>query len=183
MSLSKQTIRIVKATAPVLEEHGETITRHFYQQMLSQNPELLNTFNATNLKTGRQQAALANAIYAYASNIDNPGALTRDIQRIAHKHVSLNILPEQYPTVGKHLLEAIAHVLGETATDEILHAWKEAYGFLANLFIEVEGGIYRENEQLDGGWRGTREFRVVNKVKESDLITSFYFLITTDRTS
>ncbi|MGO0306199.1 NO-inducible flavohemoprotein [Endozoicomonas acroporae] len=175
MSLSEQTIRIVKATAPVLSEHGETITRHFYQQMFRQNPELLDTFNTINQKTGRQQAALANAIYAYAANIDNLGTLTSTVQRIAHKHASLNILPEQYPIVGKHLLEAVAHVLGEAATDEILNAWKEAYGFLADLFIEVEEGIYRENEHLAGGWRGIREFRVEHKVKESDLITSFYF--------
>ncbi len=175
MSLSEQTIQIVKATAPVLAEHGETITRHFYQQMFSQNPELLNIFNATNQKTGRQQAVLANAVYAYAANIDNLGALTGAVQRIAHKHASFNILPEQYPIVGKHLLEAVAHVLGEAATDDILNAWTEAYGFLADLFIEVEEGIYRENEQLAGGWRGTREFKVVNKVQESELITSFYF--------
>ncbi|ELU10355.1 hypothetical protein CAPTEDRAFT_60954, partial [Capitella teleta] len=171
--LSEQTIQIVKATAPVLAEHGETITRHFYQQMFSQNPELLNIFNATNQKTGRQQAALANAVYAYAANIDNLGVLTAAVQRIAHKHASFNILPEQYPIVGKHLLEAVAHVLGDAATDEILNAWKEAYGFLAALFIEVEEGIYRESELAEGGWRGTREFRVVNKVQESELITSF----------
>ncbi|USE35298.1 NO-inducible flavohemoprotein [Endozoicomonas sp. SCSIO W0465] len=175
MSLNEKTIGIVKATAPVLAEHGETITRRFYLQMFSQNPELLNIFNATNQKTGRQQAALAEAVYDYAANIDNLGTLTSAVQRIAHKHASFNILPEHYPIVGKHLLEAIAHVLGEAATDEILDAWQEAYGFLADLFIEVEEGIYRENQQISGGWRGTREFKVVNKVKESDLITSFYF--------
>ena len=175
MSLSEQTIQIVKATAPGLAEHGETITRHFYQQMFSQSPELLNIFNATNQKTGRQQAALANAVYAYAANIDNLGVLTAAVQRIAHKHASFNILPEQYPIVGKHLLEAVAYVLGDAATDEILNAWREAYGFLAALFIEAEEGIYRESELAEGGWRGTREFRVANKVQESELITSFYF--------
>ncbi len=175
MSLSEQTIQVVKATAPVLAEHGETITQHFYQHMFSQNPELLNIFNATNQKTGRQQAALANAVYAYAANIDNLGVLTTAVQRIAHKHASFNILPEQYPIVGKHLLEAVAHVLGYAATDEILNAWKEAYDFLAALFIEVEEGIYRESERAEGGWRGTREFRVANKIQESELITSFYF--------
>ncbi|MFK0570629.1 NO-inducible flavohemoprotein [Endozoicomonas sp.] len=175
MSFSEKTIQIVKATAPVLAQHGETITRHFYQQMFSQNPELLNTFNATNQKTGRQQAALAGTVYAYAANIDNLGVLTATVQRIANKHASFNILPEQYPIVGKHLLEAVAHVLGDAATDDILNAWKEAYDFLAALFIEVEEGIYRESEQAGGGWRGTRAFKVVNKVQESELITSFYF--------
>lgn len=174
MNLSKHTIQTVKATAPVLAQHGEAISQYFYQQLFSQNPDLLNTFNATNQKTGRQQAALANAVYAYAANIDNLEALTDTVQRIACKHVSLSILPEQYPIVGKHLMEGIAHVLGDQATDDILNAWQEAYDFLAALFIEVEKGIYRDSEQTRGGWRGTREFRVVKKVQESNLITSFY---------
>lgn len=175
MKLSKQTIEIVKSTAPVLAEHGETITRRFYQQMFAQNPELLNTFNATNQKTGRQQTALANAVYAYATNIDQLDLLTAAVQRIANKHASLNILPEQYPIVGKHLLEAVAYVLDDAATDDILKAWTEAYGFLANLFIEIEEGIYQNSEHAKGGWRGTRQFTVANKVQESELITSFYF--------
>ena len=175
MSLSAQTISIVKSTAPVLAQHGEEITQHFYQQMFKENPELLDIFNAANQKTGRQQAALANAVYAYAANIDNLGALTAAVQRIAHKHASFNILPEHYPIVGKHLLGAVAHVLGDAVTDDVVNAWTEAYGLLADIFIEVEEGIYRENENSQGGWRGTRDFKVVGKVLESELITSFYF--------
>lgn len=38
--LSTQTIAIVKSTAPILEEHGETLTRHFYKRMFSHNPEV-----------------------------------------------------------------------------------------------------------------------------------------------
>ncbi len=175
MSLSEKNIQIVKSTAPVVALHGETITHRFYQEMLSQHPELRNIFNAANQKTGRQQTALANALFAYATYIDQPEALTATIQRIAHKHVSLNIKPEQYPIVGKHLLEAMSYVLGDAATEEVLTAWKEAYEFLANVFIEVEEGIYRERELAKGGWRETRRFCVTKKVRESDLITSLYF--------
>ena len=175
MSLSEHTIQVVKSTAPVLLSHGEAVTRRFYQEMLSKHPELRNIFNETNQKTGRQQTALANALYAYASYIDQPEVLTATIQRIAHKHVSLNIRPEHYPIVGKHLLEALSYVLGDGATEEVLSAWKEAYEFLANVFIEVEEGIYREKEMAKGGWRETRRFFVTKKVPQSNLITSFYF--------
>lgn len=175
MSLSEKTINIVKATAPVMAEHGEAITRYFYQLLFSHHPELLNIFNTSHQKTGRQQAALAAAVYGYAAHIDNLEALSDAVRRIAHKHASFNVKPEHYPIVGEHLLAAVAHVLGDAATDEILEAWAEAYQFLANLFIEVEEGIYQDSEGHSGGWRGTREFRVARKVKESDLITSFYF--------
>lgn len=40
---------------------------------------------------GAQQQALANAVYAYAANIDNLGALKGAISLIAHKHASLHV--------------------------------------------------------------------------------------------
>ncbi|AMO57780.1 dihydropteridine reductase [Endozoicomonas montiporae] len=174
MNLSAETVQTVKATVPVLEEHGVAIVEYFYKDMLSENPELLNVFNAANQRSGRQQAALTGAIYAYAANIDNLDALTSTVQRIAYKHVSFNILPEHYGIVGRHLIKAMAHVLGDKASSRILDAWSEAYNYLASLFIDVEKTIYHEKENAEGGWRGTRPFRIRRKEKESDLITSFY---------
>lgn len=40
---------------------------------------------------GAQPQALANAVYAYAANIDNLGALTNAVTHIAHKHASLHV--------------------------------------------------------------------------------------------
>jgi hemoglobin-like flavoprotein len=40
---------------------------------------------------GAQPRALANAVYAYAANIDNLGALKSAIALIAHKHASLHV--------------------------------------------------------------------------------------------
>lgn len=34
--LNERTIAIVKFTAPILEQHGETLTRHFYKRMFSE---------------------------------------------------------------------------------------------------------------------------------------------------
>ncbi|WP_100398837.1 NO-inducible flavohemoprotein [Bacillus sp. FJAT-44742] len=173
-ALSKETKEIVKATAPVLAEHGEKITSHFYQRMFSNHPELLNVFNQTNQKKGRQPQALANAIYAAAVHIDHLETILPAVKQIAHKHRSLNIMPEQYPIVGENILAAIKEVLGEAATDDIINAWGEAYGVIADVFIQVEKEMYEEAEQARGGWKGFRPFIVEKKVVESDVITSFY---------
>ncbi|MGY0216631.1 NO-inducible flavohemoprotein [Endozoicomonadaceae bacterium StTr2] len=175
MSLSEQTIRIIKSTAPVLAEQGDAITRHFYQQMSNHNPELMNVFSISNQQTDRQQVALADAIQCYAAYIDNPPALKDAVERFAQKHASFTLQPEQYSIVGKYLLEAAAYVLKDKATDKILDAWREAYQMLANLFIETEEGVYRQCDSTDGSWQGTREFRVAARVAENELITSFYF--------
>ena len=40
--LDAKTIEIVKSTVPVLEQHGNAITKRFYEMMLSEVPELLS---------------------------------------------------------------------------------------------------------------------------------------------
>ncbi|WP_045515634.1 NO-inducible flavohemoprotein [Neobacillus niacini] len=172
--LNQKTIEIIKSTVPVLEKHGETITTRFYQLMFGNHPELLNIFNHANQKQGRQQKALAGTVYAAAQYIDNLEAILPVVKQIAHKHRSLGIKAEHYPIVGKHLLLAIKDVLGDAASDEIINAWGEAYGVIADAFISVEAEMYVEAEKQQGGWDGFRSFVVDRKVKESDVITSFY---------
>ncbi len=172
--LSEKTIEIVKSTAPVLEVKGKEITTYFYKTLFENHPELLNVFNHANQKKGRQQTALANTVYAAAQHIDRLHVLLPAVKQIAHKHRSLGIKPEHYPIVGEHLLQAIKAVLQEAATDEILEAWGEAYGVIAKVFIDVEEDMYADAEAKDGGFRDFKEFVVVNKEVESDVITSFY---------
>src|SRR5690606_1747606 len=84
------------------------------------------------------------------------------------------IQPEHYPIVGENLLKAIKEVLGDAATEEIINAWAKAYEVIADVFISVEKEMYNETMQIAGNWIGYRDFRVMNKVKESEVITSFY---------
>lgn len=118
--LDKHTIDVIKSTVPVLEVHGVAITKTFYSNLFKDNPGLLNIFNHTNQSQGRQQTALANTVYAAAKHIDNLEPIVPVVVQIAHKHVSLGVLPEHYPIVGKYLLAAIKEVLGDAATDEII---------------------------------------------------------------
>ena len=172
--LPQETIDIVKSTVPVLEQHGQTITTVFYKNMFEAHPELLNIFNQANQSQGRQQNALASLVYAAAANIDNLEAVLPAVVQVAHKHKSLNITPDQYPIVGFYLLGAIKEVLGDAATPEIIGAWGEAYEVIASVFIGIEKEMYAEAEQMDGGWETFKDFKIADKVVESDVITSFY---------
>jgi len=171
---SQETINIVKSTAPVLEVHGEAITKEFYKLLFENNPQLKDMFNMTNQKIGTQPKALANAVFKYATYIDKLEMMGPDVAVIAQKHSSLSVTPEMYPIVGENLLKAIKIVLGDAATPEIMNAWEEAYGDLAAIFIKVEEDIYVENESQEGGFRGQQEFVVDKVIKESELISSFY---------
>jgi nitric oxide dioxygenase len=172
--LTDKTIAIVKSTAPILAEHGELLTRHFYKRMFEHNPEVAPFFNPANQAAGRQQKALAAAICAYAANIDNLAVLGGAVELIAQKHASLQIQPEHYPIVGANLLASIREVLGAGATDDVVNAWGEAYGFLADILIGREKQIYKEHGSAPAGWVGFKAFKVIRKEEESAVITSFY---------
>lgn len=174
--LSQETMNVIKSTAPVLEVHGVTITKTFYKNLFAAHPELLNIFNHTNQEKGRQQTALANTVYAAAVHIENLEAILPVVHQIGQKHRSLGILPEHYPIVGQFLLAAIKEVLGDAATEEILSAWGEAYGVIADAFIQTEEVLYKEAESKEGGYRGFKPFKVTKKVVENDMMTSFYLV-------
>ncbi|KGC07440.1 flavohemoprotein [Burkholderia multivorans] len=171
--LTQQTKDIVKATAPVLAQHGYDIIQCFYRRLFDAHPELKNVFNMTHQEQGQQQQALARAVYAYAENIEDPGSLAAVLKNIANKHASLGVRPEHYPIVGEHLLGAIKETLGDAATDEIISAWAQAYGNLADLLAGMESGLYEQSATRVGGWTGWRTFIVRDKRPESSVITSF----------
>ena len=53
--------------------------------------------------TRSQPVALANAIVAYAKNIDNLGALAIAVERIAQKHFRASVVPAHYQVVAEAL--------------------------------------------------------------------------------
>jgi nitric oxide dioxygenase len=172
--LSTKHRAIVTATVPILEQGGETLTRHFYELLLTDFPQVKPYFNQAHQQSGAQQRALANAVLMYAKNIDRLEALGPLASTIVNKHVALQILPEHYPMVGASLLKAIREVLGaEVATDAVIEAWGAAYGQLAELLIGAEAQMYQAQAQAPGGWNGLRRFVVTDKQRESDEIVSF----------
>ena len=140
--LDQKTIDIIKSTVPVLKSNGLEITKTFYKNMFEQNPEVKPLFNMNKQESEEQPKALAMAILAVAQNIDNLEAIKPVVNRIGVIHCNAKVQPEHYPIVGKHLLGAIKEVLGDAATDEVLSAWGEAYGVIAQVFIDVEKDIY-----------------------------------------
>lgn len=164
----------IKATVPVLKEHGLALTQHFYQRMFSHHPELKNIFNQAHQHNSQQQQALAMAVLAYAEHIDNPSVLAPVLSLIANKHASLGVKAEHYPIVGEHLLASIRELLGAAATEALIDAWAAAYGQLADMLIAAEAQLYQTAAATNQGWAEWRSFRIAAKEPESDEITSFY---------
>lgn len=172
MQLSPESQAIVEATAGVVAEHAEDITRVFYPDMFAMHPELLSVFNTANQAIGEQPKALAASVVAFAVSLIDPDApdFTPVMKRIAHKHVSLGIGATEYLIVGHHLLKAVGTVLGDAVTPEIAAAWEEVYWLFGTTLIAEEARLYA----LGGTdpaqpWR---KYRVVERFEESDEVFS-----------
>jgi nitric oxide dioxygenase len=171
--LSQAHKTIVAATVPALEGHGEAITKVFYRNLLDAHPELFDFFNPANQRDGGQASSLATAVLRYAKNIADPSRLGTMVERIANKHVGLQVRAEHYPVVGRYLLGAIGEVLGDDATPEIVSAWQAAYDQLAAIMIGRETSLAQEVAGSPAGWSRFQHLRVSRKTAESATMTSF----------
>jgi nitric oxide dioxygenase len=145
--LSAETIATIKATAPALQQHGLAITKRMYERLFT-DPAIKALFDQAAQASGEQPRRLAEAILAFARNVDKLDVLAPAIERIAARHVATHIKPEHYPAVANALLPAIKDVLGEVASDPILRAWGEAYWFLAEVLIKREAEIYAKDDAV-----------------------------------
>ncbi|MFK4872246.1 globin domain-containing protein [Novosphingobium sp. ZW T3_23] len=145
--LSEQTVAIIKATAPALQQHGVEITTRMYARLF-QNEDVRAMFDQAAQDSGEQPRRLAAAILGYAQNVDKLQNLTGAVARMVQRHVDTGVKAEHYPLVAEALLPAIREVLGEdVATDAVLAAWGEAYWFLADILIGKEAEAYAELEE------------------------------------
>ena len=112
MALSTATCDILKICKPLLEENRDAIGATFYRKLFSEHPGLRNTFNMSHQRppaqgepplTGAQQLALGNALVAYCANCDQLDKLGPFVERVAHKHLSFNVQPEQVATYIQYI--------------------------------------------------------------------------------
>jgi nitric oxide dioxygenase len=163
----------VAATAPVLAEHGVTITKEMYKVMLANNPQLKNIFSLPAQANESQPRALAGSVYGYAANIHDLSPLVPTVVRIAEKHAALGVKPEHYAVVAENLMGAISRVLGDAFTPQLQEAWYHAYWQLAKIFIDAEADLYAK-----GAWDGWKDFKITERTDETSQITSLEFVPT-----
>jgi nitric oxide dioxygenase len=172
--LSEQNRPVVEATLPVVGEHVGEIAQRFYRHMFDAHPELLDgTFNRGNQARGEQQQALAGSVAAFAGSlVRGPERVPENLlSRIAHKHASLGIRPDQYQVVHDNLMWAIVDVLGDAVTAQVAAAWDEVYWLMANALINQERGLYSaRGVHPETVWR---PWRVEKKIHETADVVTF----------
>ena len=172
--LSDQHRPVIEATLPAVGEHIGEIAQRFYRHLFTEHPELLDgTFNRGNQARGEQQQALAGSVAAFASSlVKSPERVPENLlSRIAHKHASLGIRPDQYQVVHDNLMWAIVDVLGDAVTPQVAAAWDEVYWLMANALINQERGLYSaRGVRPETVWR---DWQVERKIRETTDVVTF----------
>lgn len=141
MTLSQETITIVKSSTPLIGARAEDVTTKMYEILFSRYPETKPLFSNA---PSEQHKKLAGAIAAFASNIDNLAVLGNAVEKMAQSHVDTNVQPHHYPMVADALITAMGDVLGDDFNQETKEAWVQAYGFLANILMKREQELYAQ---------------------------------------
>jgi nitric oxide dioxygenase len=174
MRLSDKSRPLIEATLPFVGEHIGEIAEHFYQHLFSDHPELLDgTFNRGNQAQGTQQQALAGSVAAFAGALINtPDRLPEKLlARVAHKHASLGIQPDQYQVVHDNLIWAITDMLHDQETPDVTAAWGEVYWLMAEALIHIERGLYSARAvKPQTIWR---QWEVEQKIRETADVVTF----------
>lgn len=86
ISLTREQTALVQASIPGLKDHGETVTKTFYANLLRAHPELNNMFNSNTQSNGLSAKSPASVVLTFAANIDEPGKHMSRLERVCSKH-------------------------------------------------------------------------------------------------
>ncbi|MFI8008287.1 globin domain-containing protein [Streptomyces sp. NPDC086010] len=163
----------VADSLPAVTAAIQNIAARSYETLFEERPDLLHRlFNRHNQATGEQQAALANGLAGFAGLlVHKPYIDARTVlERIAHKHVSVGVRPDQYELVHRHLMMAFSTVLGAAATERVLAGWSEVYWAMARALAAREAQLSEKLGITPGEhWRS---WLVVRRAREAHHVLS-----------
>ncbi|NEE41033.1 hemin transporter [Streptomyces sp. SID7982] len=163
----------VRDSLPLVSASIQEIARSFYASLFEEHPALLQRlFNRGNQATGEQQAALANGLVGFAGLVVHRPYLDAAavLERIAHKHASVGVQPEQYQLVHDHLLSAFSRILGPAVTSRVAAGWSELYWLFADALVKREAELYGTFDVRPG--KNWRQWAVVQRVQETEDVIS-----------
>lgn len=101
----------------------------FYGRLFELDGSLRPMFRSDAVEQGRKLMAALNIV---VQGLDRLPEMLPLVQQLGRRHVGYGVQPAHYDTVGQALLWTLAQGLGDAATDEVLQAWAQAYGCVAD---------------------------------------------------
>ncbi|MEM7062468.1 MAG: globin family protein [Cyanobacteria bacterium P01_B01_bin.77] len=106
----------------------------FYRTLFTDYPQVKPLFAHVDMI--EQPKKLFASLVVVVGNLTNPDALMPALKGLGTRHVDYGVLPSHYPMVGGALLKAMAEILKEDWTEEVLEAWTEAYTAITKIMLD-----------------------------------------------
>lgn len=143
MSLSTETLRIVRTSWRILAEDADALTEIFYAYLFGDNPRYRAMFANANMP--KQRRKLAAALGLVVQNAHDFGPLIPTLKSLGARHGAWGVMAADYAAVGAALLASIEAQLGEDWRPETADAWAEAYGAVAEVMQAGEAETLRKS--------------------------------------
>jgi nitric oxide dioxygenase len=127
---------IVNMVAPAFHVFGSDILKAAYRRMLD-DPSACALFGEQALRSRLDQAEdMAEVLFLMTNNIDRLDQVDPLFDQLARRHVDEGLTPEHHRHMGRAMLAAMRDVLGEGASDRILHGWDDGFWYLNEHLME-----------------------------------------------
>lgn len=128
--MNPQQVELVQTSFAKAAPTANTAASLFYGRLFALDPTLKPLFKSDMTEQGKK---LMQMLAVAVSNLNNLDEIVPAVAALAVRHVSYNVTPEMYDTVGEALLWTLGEGLGEDFTPEVEAAWTEVYVTLATV--------------------------------------------------
>jgi hemoglobin-like flavoprotein len=135
--MTPEQLRLVRATAALVEEAGDGFACPFYDRLFEIRPAARRLFPH---RTPTQRAQLVDDVVFLARTAHDLDAFVPRARAVGQRHRADGVHTDDYPFVGDALLHAVALVAGERWSSEAAEAWHVLHCLIAETMLEGAAG-------------------------------------------
>jgi NAD(P)H-flavin reductase/hemoglobin-like flavoprotein len=124
---------------------GDEFPLYFYSHLFLSHPDARVMFPAT---MAAQRDRLVRALVRVVGNVHQVETVVPFLQQLGRDHRKYGVTADHYPLVGRSLLAALEHFLGDEWSPELAVDWAAAYGVVADVMIRAA----EEADRLTPAW-------------------------------
>jgi hemoglobin-like flavoprotein len=117
----------------LIAPRGEELMEIFYARLFAEAPAVRPLFAGTDM--ARQRQMLLSALVLVRNSLRNLDSVLPALRKLGARHVAYGAQPAHYPVVGSALIWAMAEVAGDAWEPRYEHAWRAAFGVLADAML------------------------------------------------
>jgi hemoglobin-like flavoprotein len=134
--MTPEQIALVQESFRSLRDHGDELTRHFYERLFALDPAARDLFPAD---LDGQRVKFFEELGEIVASIRDLGALVDRVSALGARHAQYGVRMAQYGQAGDALIGALRDTTGAEVTAPVIEAWSLAYNLVAESMMRGAG--------------------------------------------